>query len=60
MGYPERDIPLISTVEETDPAVGLLMITDCGCTVTLVLAVEDAPRLSETVAFTVYVPAVLY
>jgi hypothetical protein len=40
--------------------VGLVMVTNGGFTTTVALAVEEAPMLSVTVAFTVYVPAVLY
>ena len=40
--------------------MGLVMVTNCGFTTTVAVVVEEAPRLSVTVAFTVYVPAVLY
>ena len=40
--------------------VGLLMVTACGFTITVELVPDEAPRLSVTVAFTVYVPASLY
>src|SRR6476620_9173478 len=36
------------------------MVTNGGLTTTVALAVEEAPMLSVTVAFTVYVPASLY
>ncbi len=54
-------MPLASTDEfVVEVKVGLVMITDCGFTVTLVDVVDEAPTLSVTVAFTVYVPPILY
>lgn len=40
--------------------VGLVMVTNCGFTTTVETVLDEAPILSVTVAFTVYVPAVLY
>ena len=40
--------------------VGLEMVTNCGFTKTVELVLDEAPMLSVTVAFTVYVPAALY
>ena len=40
--------------------VGLVMVTNCGFTTTVELVLDEAPKLSVTVAFTVYVPATLY
>ena len=47
-------------VEVVEVNVGLVMVTNCGFTTTVETVLEEAPRLSVTVAFTVYVPAVLY
>ena len=40
--------------------VGLVMVTNCGFTTTVETVLEEAPILSVTVTFTVYVLAVLY
>ena len=36
------------------------MVTNCDFTTTVAIVLEEAPRLSVTVAFIVYVPAALY
>ncbi len=40
--------------------VGLVMVTNCGFTTTVEIVLDEAPMLSVTVAFIVYVPATLY
>ena len=41
-------------------SVGLEMVTNCGFTTTVETVLDEAPILSVTVAFTVYVPAAVY
>ena len=47
-------------VEVVEVNVGLVIVTNGGFTTTVELVLEEAPMLSVTVAFTVYVPATLY
>ncbi len=47
-------------LEVVEVNVGLEMVTNCGFTTTVEIVLDEAPRLSVTVAFTVYVPAILY
>ncbi len=47
-------------VEVVEVNVGLVMVTNCGFTTTVETVLDEAPRLSVTMAFTVYVPAALY
>ena len=53
-GEPEKPLAITWTCEgRTAPLAGLLTITSGAFTVTLVLAVEEAPELSVTVAVSV-------
>ena len=47
-------------VEVVEVNVGLVMVTNCGFTTTVEIVLDEAPMLSVTVAFIVYVPATLY
>ena len=61
MGYPDVAVPAARTeVAVVKVVVGLLIVTNGGFTTTVELVLDEAPRLSVTVAFTVYVPATLY
>ena len=40
--------------------VGLVMVTNCAFTTTVEVVLDEAPMLSVTVAFTLYLPATLY
>ena len=52
--YPEEPVPL-TTMEAAVVVAGfaLVMLTDCGFTTTVAVAVEEAPILSVMTAFTV-------
>ena len=54
-------LPVARTdVDVVEVNVGLVMVTNGGLTTTVELVAGEAPMLSVTVAFTVYVPATLY
>lgn len=54
IGYPDEAVPVARTdVLVVDVNVGLVTVTKGGCTVIVIDVLEDAPRLSVTVAFTV-------
>lgn len=47
-------------VDVVEVNVGLVIVTNDGFTTTVELVLDEAPMLSVTVAFTMYVPATLY
>ena len=47
-------------VDVVEVNAGLVIVTNCGFTTTVETVLDEAPKLSVTVAFTVYVPATLY
>jgi hypothetical protein len=60
-GYPDEEVPVARTdVDVVEVNVGLVIVTNGGFTTTVELVLDEAPILSVTVAFTVYVPPVLY